>query len=64
MEGRADSEQVVLGNKIDVEESKRVVNFGTMVINWAVANPNLDFQQACHDLLPVQGRHPILRDQC
>lgn len=51
---------VVLGNKIDVEESKRVV--GARVFGGRVGGADrlLDLNQARHDLLPVQGRHSVL----
>jgi GTPase SAR1 family protein len=52
---------VVLGNKIDVEESKRVVS---RVWVRDQRRPrqltDLDFNQAGHDLLPVKRRHPVL----
>lgn len=53
---------VVLGNKIDVEESKRAVrlfgegdDFGGMLTDEGHA----DFDQAGYDLLPVQGGYPV-----
>jgi GTPase SAR1 family protein len=52
---------VVLGNKIDVEESKRVVSL--CVVRWPdapVANALSDLNQAGYDLLPVEGRHSVL----
>ncbi|KAL6402180.1 putative Ras-related protein Rab7 [Ilyonectria robusta] len=47
--------QVVLGNKIDVEESKRVVGALNILLVEPHANTRTDFEQACHDFLPVQG---------
>lgn len=52
---------VVLGNKIDVEESKRVVSgleLGSR--RWSRRLTDLDLDQAGHDLLPVKRRHPVL----
>jgi len=53
---------VVLGNKIDVEESKRAVrllgeggDFGRMLTDEGHA----DFDQEGHDVLPVQGGYPV-----
>jgi GTPase SAR1 family protein len=55
---------VVLGNKIDVEESKRVVRFAaSQALPPAQRLTNLvvtDLDQAGHDLLPVQRRHSVL----
>lgn len=52
---------VVLGNKIDVEESKRVVSLRVVRCCSAVfADKRLDLDQAGHDLLPVERRHSIL----
>jgi hypothetical protein len=55
---------VVLGNKIDVEESKRVVCWrrGVVICQW-LTDPSLDLDQAGHDLLPVKRGHPVLRDK-
>lgn len=47
--------QVVLGNKIDVEESKRVVGAPNILLVEPHANIKTDFEQACHDFLPVKG---------
>lgn len=54
---------VVLGNKIDVEESKRVVGYAPSYIG--VQGPGLltksaDLDEAGHDVLPVQGRDSLL----
>ena len=55
---------VVLGNKIDMEESKRQVrasNHLTLLsIQQSPGYPG--HPEARHDLVPVQGQHPILRD--
>jgi hypothetical protein len=52
---------VVLGNKIDVEESKRVVSRGWVRDQRRPRQlTDLDFNQAGHDLLPVKRRHPVL----
>lgn len=54
---------VVLGNKIDVEESKRVVSRAGGVGRRRRSGRLtglLDLNQAGHDLLPVERRHPIL----
>jgi len=60
---------VVLGNKIDVEESKRVVSFlqtvefgGGRRASSLTRNGGLDLNEAGHDVLPVQRRDPVLRD--
>lgn len=52
---------VVLGNKIDVEESKRVVGVIVVVLLrvWVLIRPPIDLYQARYDLLPVQRRHPL-----
>lgn len=54
----------MLGNKIDVEENKRVVSLG--VPEWCrpFVNEDTDIIKTGHDFLPVQGWDSILRDQC
>lgn len=58
---------VVLGNKIDVEESKRVVSkvlgAGDLERCRQLIDDGLDFNQEGYDLLPVQGRDSLLRDE-
>ena len=53
---------VVLGNKIDVEESKRMVSLDGVICVLRLLIFRLDFQQAGHDFLPVQGWDSLLRD--
>jgi len=58
---------VVLGNKIDVEESKRVVGYypRRMGYQWIwMLTQFTDLDEASHDFLPVERRHPLLRDEC
>jgi GTPase SAR1 family protein len=54
--------QVVIGNKIDVEESKRMVSWLDHM-DARFTYRATDLIEARHDLLPVQRRHPILRDE-
>jgi GTPase SAR1 family protein len=56
---------VVLGNKIDVEESKRVVSFrpaDSRRTGWrrGWTDGVVDLDEAGHDILPIQRRHPVL----
>ena len=56
---------VVLGNKIDMEESKRQVwPFEPLVggeeCSWRLRS--VGHPEACHDLAPIQGQHSLLRD--
>ncbi len=56
---------VVLGNKIDVEESKRAVSWHgeTLVVGGRatrLTRRGADLDEAGYDLLPVEGRHPVL----
>ena len=62
---------VVLGNKIDMEESKRVVCFsfflGAFALCWSPLFIDVlvaDFNQEGYDLLSIQGQHSVFRDQC
>ena len=56
---------VVLGNKIDMEESKRQVwPFEPLVggeeCSWRLRS--VGHPEACYDLVPIQGQHSLLRD--
>lgn len=56
--------QVVIGNKIDVEESKRMVSARCIPAEGWYADVCTDLFEARHDLLPVERRYSILRDEC
>ena len=55
---------VVLGNKIDMEESKRQVRLS--VQTTGIQNlvhcvcVFIGYAEACYDLVPVEGKHPLL----
>ena len=55
---------VVLGNKIDVEESKRVVRYETHLKRYSehvgMLTESTDLDEAGHDVLPIERRHPVL----
>jgi len=62
---------VLLGNKIDQGESKRMVRCFFPLIPSSPQSSPLHFQSLCaypglseasHDLVPIQGKHPLLRD--
>jgi len=55
--------QVVLGNKIDVEENKRVVSQSDHVPDELYLQ-GLDFSETCNDILSIKRANPILRDKC
>lgn len=54
----------MLGNKIDVEENKRVVSHAIKVKMPVILILYLDHIEAGNDFLPSQGWDPLLRDQC
>ena len=56
---------VVLGNKIDMEESKRQVRPFESLVEVEECSWRLCFvghPEACHDLVPIQGQYSLLRD--
>jgi len=55
--------QVVLGNKIDVEDSKRVVSSFRQRLKSKIVNAAADIIKKSYDLLPVKRSNSILRDQ-
>src|SRR6201992_1859073 len=61
----SDRTQVVIGNKIDVEESKRVVSgCNQEAFTRVCSHYYLDILEESNDLLPVEGRPPVFRDEC
>ena len=59
---------VVLGNKIDMEESKRQVRHAeppaSVLVLMRSSFRAIGHAEAGNDLVPVEGQHPLLRDFC
>jgi GTPase SAR1 family protein len=55
---------VVLGNKIDVEESKRQVrhSYGTLLYHDHSPTPDIGNTETRNDLVPGERQHPLFRD--
>jgi len=55
---------VVLGNKIDVEESKRQVRNEGDTRGAPADKLNIGHAETCNGMVSVKGQHSLLRDFC